>query len=203
MGTGNPAGSPPKGQRRITEGHYPELYGLWLRGTSVRALAAKYGVDWRAANYHLQKCREEIRGRMVRDREEVLDELREVRQSAWQAWTKSQRSLTQDEVQQEVNAAVIEKGISAEVAGQVMRQTTKVTLREGTASYLTLVLAAIDVESKLCGFYEVGKREGQKPVSQGEYRVAGRTPAQITEMMAARVHQVLSGVRSSLIGGSN
>jgi len=201
MGTGNPRGQ--KGHGQITEGHYPELYGLWLRGNSVHSIAARFNVNWHTANHHLQKCRLALRNLMLRDRSEVLDEVTAVRQAAWEAFGKSKRSLTHDEVQKEVDAVAIEKGISPEVAGQVVKQTVKLTMRDGNPNWLTVVLAAIDTEAKLSGHYETGKREGQKPVSKGAYRAAGRKPKEITDAMADRMHKILSERREALVGGSN
>jgi hypothetical protein len=201
--TGNPAGRPPRGHARITEGHYPELYSKWLRGASVHSLAQAYQIDWHTCNHHLQRARMMLRTTMIRERNEVLDELTQVKAAAYACFEKSKRTLTHDEIAKDVDAIAIEKGINPDVASQIVRQTTKATLRDGDPTWLNVVLATIDIEAKLCGHYEAGKREGQRPASKGAYRAAGRSPKETHEVMARRLIDVLTKRREALVGGSN
>jgi hypothetical protein len=198
-----PAGRPPRGKAKITEALYPDIYVRWCKGASIIALAANYQVDWATMHHHLQKCRTMLRTTLLRDRNEVLDELALLRAAAWECFKKSQRPLTHDEVAKEIDRMAIEKGVSQELASRLIKQTTKITMRDGEANWLSVILAAVDVEAKLCGHYELGKREGQKPAGKGTYRAAGRSPKDTHEAMAARLAEVLSERRAALVGGSN
>jgi hypothetical protein len=198
-----PVGRPAKSERVITEGDYPELYSKWLRGTSVHALARAYGVDWTTANHHLQKCRQVVRSTMVRERNEVLDELAQLRSLAYECFERSKRTLTHDEVAREVDKVAQDKGIDSELASRIVKQTTKLTMRDGEATWLTVALAAIDMECKLTGHYEAGKREGSKPAGKGSYRAAGRSPAETNKAMLERVAAVLTRQREALTNQVN
>jgi DNA-binding transcriptional ArsR family regulator len=201
-GTG-PAGRPPRNQPKITEGQYPDIYQRWLKGTSVHSLAAEYHVDWSTMQHHLQKCRMMLKTTLLRDRNEVLDELALVRAAAWECFKKSQRPLTHDEVAKEIDRVALEKGVSKEIAERVVKQTTKITTRDGEANWLSVVLAADDLEARMTGHYETGKREGQKQGGKGSYRAAGRSPSETHEVMAQRLVNVLTQRREALVGGSN
>lgn len=196
-------GRPPRGHAKVTEDQYPEIYGRWVRGTSIHALARDFKVDWSTMNYHLQRCRQSMRNTMLRDRNEVLEELREVRSAAWECFQKSRRPMTHDEVAREIDRVAMEKGVSEELASRVIKQTTKVTNRDGDASWLNVVEAAIDLECKLTGHYEQGKREGQQQGSKGAYRAAGRSPEDTLAAMSERLAEKLTAQRTALIGGSN
>lgn len=201
--TGGSRGRPPRGESKITEGDYPELYQRWLKGVSVLQLAVHYKVDWHTVSYHLQKCRMQVRNTLVRDRNEVLDELSMIRAEAWECFQNSKRSLTTDEINKEVSKIAKKKGVRKAIAGQVIKQTTRVTLRDGEASWLSVAMAAIDIENKLNGHYETGKREGQKPAGSGNYRAAGRSPEEHHEAMAKRLVDVLTQRREALTQGQN
>ncbi len=198
-----PSGRPKRGQEKITEGNYPDIYQRWLKGASVHSLAMEYKVDWTTMQHHLQKCRTLLKTVLLRDRNEVLDELQLIREAAWEAFKKSKRSLTHDEVSKEVDRVALEKGVSQELASRLIKQTTRITMRDGEANWLTVLLAAIDMENKLVGHYETGKREGQKPAGKGTYRAAGRSPKETHELMAQRLMKLLGERRAALVGGSN
>lgn len=196
-------GHPAKGQRVITELDYPEIYRRWLRGGSVHAIARQYEVNWSTANHHLQRCREMMRSAMFRDRAEVLDELSEVRAAAWECFDKSKRPVTHDEVQKELDKLKSEGKAEDDVVFRVAKQVTKISTRDGEATWLSVVLAAIEVENKLLGHYEAGKREGQSGGKKCAYRVAGQAPGKMHDSMMQRLAEVLSRRREALVGGSN
>jgi hypothetical protein len=129
-----------------------------------------------------------------------------IRDAAWQCFEKSKRPATTDEVQKEIDALVGEQNgesVERELVAKVIKQATRITSRDGGAVWLSIIVACNEQEAKLLGHFEAGKREGQKPPSRGNYRAAGRTPAQTHEKMAARLAEVLSQRREALVGGAN
>lgn len=199
----NPTGRPVKGRELVTEADYPAIYNRWIHGASINSLAADYKVSWQVMQHHLQRCRAAVKGGMIRDRNEVLDELAAVRSAAWECFQKSKRPLTHDEIQKEMDKVAQAKGISDETATRIVKQTTKITTRDGEATWLSVVLAAIDTESKLSGHYEAGKREGSAQGAKSRYRAAGRTPQATHEAMATRFVDLLTQRREALTKGDN
>lgn len=203
QGTRRLQGRPARTARVITEGDYPAIYAKWLRGATVASIARDFEVDWHTASHHLQRCRTLMKATLIRDRNEVIDELTMIRSLAYECFDKSKRPLTHDEVARELAKVADEKNLDSEMVGRIVKQTTKMTIRDGDATWLTVALAAIDMENKLCGHYEAGKREGSKPVGKGGYRAAGRSPAETHKAMMDRVTELLAQRRAALCTQEN
>lgn len=200
-----PRGYPKPENRVISEDMYPQLYREWARGKSTYALAIQYGVDWATMNYHLGKVRGAMRGQLRRDRDEILDELAAVRCAAWECFDKSKVPLTHDEVQKELDELASKGKASESLVYRVAKQVTRIATRDGDATWLTVILAAISEEARLCGHYEAGKIDGQAASRAGRtgYRAAGRSPEATREAMEKKICEMIMQRRAAQQAATN
>lgn len=199
--SGRPVATEPK----ITEQDWPEIYRLWVRGTSPLTIGKKYNVTRQTVCFHLQRIRNEMRGTLVRTRDEVLDELAEVRFAAWAAFDKSKAPITHDQVTKELAAAAAGTDAERLITGDVVKQVSKIVSRTAEPTWLNVIVAAIQEENRIVGRYEVAKVEALASAAgqAAAYRVAGTKPTDLVANAMEGLAKALARRATVLHAGDN
>jgi hypothetical protein len=172
-----PAGRPHHGNRIGTPGNLERIRIWWMEGVSQYQIAKRLQCTPETVHYHLIKSvLPEQRTIWEARREEVIAKVDHLYSTAWTEYRKSQTPQRSVEVRRQLG----EQG----TPGQLVEKVVKAVQRNGEVNYLDLVRWCLDWYSKTGGYYRAERIE-----IETEFRVAGKTRAQVDAEMLAHLHE--------------
>jgi predicted transcriptional regulator len=167
----------------------PEMYDqvrrLFFRGRSVRGIATLLGLHYDSLRHFVATVlRPEIQAAGIRKSAEILEEIRELREFAWQQLERVD-VLLRDETEKTVEGTAREGGRSKPTAKRIAAEVERIISTYPNTSgsrWATVVQWCLEHEARLLGHY-------RQPIMEAptEFRVAGKTPDQVNREMVERI----------------
>jgi len=142
------------------------------RGYSVRAIAAKMGVSHVQVVYDLKIVKQRYRDTVLEERAALvaqkIEQLREVRQEAWNAWEASKENCER-QVKEKISESLDAHGNPTAETLQRMKAVITTEGRLPSNEYLTTILRTFEEEADLQGLYAPTKIAPTTPDGTKEY----------------------------------
>jgi hypothetical protein len=169
-------GRPKASERPITPERLEEIRVLWIRGTPITQIAARFAVDEKDIRHHIDRVvRPSIAAAGDREAVDFLDKWDHIQVVAWELLEKSKSPITRREVHKELTAA------GAPLA--IVKRIVKRISRTGEPCWLNIIALAIQEQAKICGVYAPTKLK----IEEDDFRFAGLTPEECDAAALARL----------------
>jgi hypothetical protein len=152
---------------------------MWLRGVSERKIAEAVGFARATVRYHLDRTifpqwRDTMRSRLAED----LAKVALIERTAWERFD----NAGPEETRETVEKALLEGGRKPRLVKQVVSKVT----RTGEIAWMQVIQWCLEFRARVHAHYAPRQR---RVATEGELRVAGKTPSEVDQEMLKRLEE--------------
>lgn len=175
-------GRPRKSDRVVTPEVLRKINDMWCENVPVIEIGNRLGLGSTTVQYHIDRTLLPVwRKELVVGAEVELAKIGHIERIMWERWLVSQDPQSRESIKM----ALMEGGSDLEV----VERAKVLTKRTGEVSWLHVIQWCIEQRCKICGHYAPEKFEIDGKI---EYRVAGGSPSEVNEKMAAKLADLVS-----------